>query len=373
MPRLDFLDSVRGLAALIVFNMHFAWQFFRVFPVTGWLERALNVPCDGQAGVSMFFVLSGFVLSRKYFKDKSKIFSLSRDFLSFIISRICRICIPFCSAVILCALLHIVLYDLPIDVPFPATGTRPNLPSEIKLYNLWQELNIFMPPGLPCLLPQGWSLTTEINISMWMPFMILIATQSVAAVSMCALYAVYWLSAPFFLFHFILGIFLARHLNVLVSFGRKTPRYVILCGFVLGFFLFGYRHFKEIIPEFLKTPNIDPLQYYITGLGSAILLLCIFCSDIAQKFLSIRPLTYLGKISYSFYLLHYAAIALFVPGIFWILSESGLKNISWLNPISYLTTLLIIVLFSGAHFKFIENPSIRLGKWLGVRFQKIFN
>ena len=68
--RLEYLDSIRGVAALFVLLSHtvaaFAWpKGFDTF---------LNLPFvsilfSGQEAVCMFFVLSGYVLSKPYFRS----------------------------------------------------------------------------------------------------------------------------------------------------------------------------------------------------------------------------------------------------------------------------------------------------------------
>src|ERR1700742_1415897 len=68
-PRIEFLDSIRGLAALAVLLSHAAGVlvapafFFYVLHIP-----LLNAGFDGKAAVAMFFLLSGLVLSRPYLK-----------------------------------------------------------------------------------------------------------------------------------------------------------------------------------------------------------------------------------------------------------------------------------------------------------------
>ena len=59
--RTDYLDALRGLAALIVLIGHFdgAYDLTALLgPSLGWLAK--TALCDGFAAVSFFFVLSGF-------------------------------------------------------------------------------------------------------------------------------------------------------------------------------------------------------------------------------------------------------------------------------------------------------------------------
>ena len=65
-PRMEFLDSIRGLAALVVLLSH---SFIFEWPKA--VSQFINLPFvnlafNGKEAVAMFFVLSGFVLSRQY-------------------------------------------------------------------------------------------------------------------------------------------------------------------------------------------------------------------------------------------------------------------------------------------------------------------
>jgi peptidoglycan/LPS O-acetylase OafA/YrhL len=60
MPQLDALTGLRFFAALAVFNFHYLLLARWGIPIPGWL---LSIVGSGNAGVSLFFMLSGFVLA----------------------------------------------------------------------------------------------------------------------------------------------------------------------------------------------------------------------------------------------------------------------------------------------------------------------
>ena len=67
--RIEYLDSIRGIAAMMVVVYHFiGWR---------WAERTMfhvsSMFFNGADAVSFFFVLSGFVLSFKYLQSDKKI------------------------------------------------------------------------------------------------------------------------------------------------------------------------------------------------------------------------------------------------------------------------------------------------------------
>jgi hypothetical protein len=65
--RVEYLDSIRGLAALFVLLGHVVAVF--KWPAAYWLCFGwpfIAILIDGKAAVVMFFVLSGYVLSKPY-------------------------------------------------------------------------------------------------------------------------------------------------------------------------------------------------------------------------------------------------------------------------------------------------------------------
>ncbi len=107
--RLECFDAVRGLAALAVVVGHLILTFwpavaFRTGPgwelVPAWLQLLVRFPgkflWDGHAAVSIFFVLSGFVLSVAFLRTGSRT-SLS----SAAIRRYPRLMLPVCASVLL--------------------------------------------------------------------------------------------------------------------------------------------------------------------------------------------------------------------------------------------------------------------------------
>ena len=104
--RLSALDSLRGLAALLVVTFH-CWKLGLYAPPAGlqarlWSWTPLNLAITGRPPVILFFVLSGFVLACSLERPGSG--SAAR----FLIRRLCRVYLPFVASV----LLSIIAYDL---------------------------------------------------------------------------------------------------------------------------------------------------------------------------------------------------------------------------------------------------------------------
>ncbi len=113
-----YLDAVRGLAALSVVNEHYVIAYG--LPCQGALCSALldysplHIWWDGTAAVSMFFVLSGLVLSYKYVHDDAELDMRHYSLTAYVVSRLCRIGLPYLAVLVLSALLYEWLHDAPV-------------------------------------------------------------------------------------------------------------------------------------------------------------------------------------------------------------------------------------------------------------------
>src|SRR5215472_16570432 len=63
------LEAIRGGAALVVVVWHVCVGFFP-YSLNGWWQGSpLNLFMNGHSAVQLFFVLSGYVLTRRYFES----------------------------------------------------------------------------------------------------------------------------------------------------------------------------------------------------------------------------------------------------------------------------------------------------------------
>ena len=97
--RYEELDSLRGIAALIVLISHILFVFSTIENEIKSNFSYLSPLWNGHSAVIMFFLLSGFVLSLPF--EKNNKFSYPK----YLIKRICRIYIPY--ILVLCSVLVI--------------------------------------------------------------------------------------------------------------------------------------------------------------------------------------------------------------------------------------------------------------------------
>lgn len=353
--RLEYLDSVRGIAAMMVVVYHFIgwkWGDYTKYHVA-------SLIFNGSDAVSFFFVLSGFVLSYKYFHSDAKL-NLPR----YTYKRILRLYPAF-----IVTILFNFLYWNRMEIL--AGNILPVLSDAFLFTNNKLFLEYTMVRNVHTYYIPGWTMGVEMTLSLLMPFLILAGKNSIKTLwwflPVCFLLGSY---ISMFIFHFTLGTLLSYYYPQLKSFSWKTWKYknynlLILIG---TFLFFSIRHLNKIFPlpkayyylaEFLK---LDFFHY--TGIASAIILIWVISNQKAQKFLETKTLLFLGKISYSIYLMHWIFVVFVMD--YWDKLISYFPN--YYLGFGLLLAFVIIATIVSATFlyNFVEKPFIniaRKSKW----------
>lgn len=326
------IQGLRGIAALTVLICH-----FRDMPKGGmpdvpgagflppiwpWLQAVLN---SGGHGVELFFMISGFLIPASLVRHAS--------IGKFIYDRILRIMPLF------------VILHLTVFLAGPFVGYKffrgLDLPGYIEIFiaNLFFLQNAL---GLPIAQQNAWTLTYEWAFYIWFALTFcaviqlknwwLAAPMAVAAV-ICLLY---WPIAAFF---GIGMLFSATNIRIPAS-GPLGLAAGLICFAAMYAALDLFHPFVSLIPGFL-------LFGMVLAPGSGV-----------STILKASPLQYLGKISYSFYLVH--------PFMLFPLQMMGLKLVErgydrwllWSGFVIIGTTLVLIA--SAMSYELIEVRFRRL-------------
>jgi peptidoglycan/LPS O-acetylase OafA/YrhL len=345
--RIRSLDSVRGIAALIVVVSHCMltnrdlphWCFR--FPVS-----LLNA---GDGAVFVFFALSGCVLFLSLAqREKSAYFA-------YLIKRFFRIYPAFVVAILGSAALRVLVNPHP--VPGVSDWFNGHWHSPATGGMLLGHLAMTDLPRLRQLDSVMWSLVHEIRISIIFPVIaLLVVTNWRAAVIVstlisvaCALIEAHhplrWMFDPVqtlsYLFLFTAGAALASH-------AKPVRRGLQRCPLWLQFGLW------IIAARLLTVPSDEDLGL-ITGAGALLLIALAFGTSTIDRVLATSGiLTWLGKVSYSLYLVHFPIIMTCVHLLY---ARLPLPAIFAFAIVSSLVTAELM-------YRFIEQPSMALGRRL---------
>lgn len=285
--RIAGLDGLRGLAVSLVLGFHL---YPRLVP-GGWL------------GVSLFFTLSGFLITTVILRDLEKD---TFSFKAFYARRVRRL-VP-------AAVLVLTLFALTWTVlGWFDQNHRSDVVFALLQISNWQQIWEGVPYGTALASPvvHYWSLAIEEQAYLVLPLLIVLSGRTRLLKVALGLFA---LSA--------LATFLANGSQSVIYFGTHTRAAEVLAGVIVAAFLHNtqWRPQRNIATAvslvgvgYLLWASIfvhlnDSLVYsgglLFTGTVSASVIVALPQSRLA-KFFDIRPFAWLGTVSYGVYLLHW--------------------------------------------------------------------
>lgn len=382
---LKALTGIRFFAALGVVIYHYPEA--NSLPTFSWFPKYFSyITRYGYIGVSVFFVLSGFILAYNYLDSLNK---KSIDYQRFWLNRFARVYPLYFFALFLSAPIFInkVVQNLnSTSSLFEAIFTATSALTLLQAWTPWTACKWNCP---------GWSLSAEAFFYLVFPFISIyvsrlsyrkliswVVVSWIASLIAPSLYLLvnpqhayyevntpllFWQTFVFFtpLFHlpqFLIGvlaaaIFLKKYDT---SSRTKVPSFA---RFLPGLF--------ELLLIIILLKNIDiPNVWLNNGLIAPLFALLIFTlgqgQGIIAKFLSLPIFIILGNASYAMYILH-------IPVLVWMHFISKVIGIGDSNSLSFfLFYILIITGVSVAAFYVIETPLRkvvinRLGKRLSLQ------
>ncbi|MGO4270501.1 acyltransferase family protein [Paenibacillus sp. TAF58] len=360
--RFDELDSLRGLAASSVLLTH----LFLVIPSAYLLEKFKNSPLHifwaGHEAVILFFVLSGFVLSLSYYKDKAP------KYKDYLIKRICRIYLPYLASILLSIVLMSMFSRMPLEgLDKTLNSTWVNSFSIESLISHMIFLGDFQSQNYN---PVVWSLIHEMRISIIFPFIMYFLIKLnwkksiMIGLACTVLYFLIWyfvfnvlhanptyLITLHYIGFFILGALIAKHRDYLKSLYTKFSKIVKFIILLTAILCYTYSWW--FLPNVVYA-HLTIINDWAVAVGSSVFIVYSVNTSIIRRLLLFKPIHFIGKTSYSLYLFH-------MPALLTLINVFYGKMPVWL--------ILIISFFAsfvlaGIMYYFIEKPSILLGKIL---------
>jgi peptidoglycan/LPS O-acetylase OafA/YrhL len=352
-PIIDFkiLDGLRGIAALYVVFNHARGNLFiggvkygQIKNISLWNLKekiyfsALQLTSLGREFVILFFILSGFSIA----------FSLDRapKIKSFYFRRIVRIYPPYIVALIWAYLVFKLLQTIaPTAIPPPSISVFSSFIGSIK--NM-----LYIDNG--SLIPQFWSLKYEVLFYLLIPFFILkknlyfiisllvgilsffISWSNVSGVSILAQYILDYN------IYFAVGVFCFHHYDVISEKITLKNKYLFFSIAVI--LLVTMVCFKFWIKY-----EMNKISLLIASLFSIILLFNFLQHNIRNGLLM-----FLGNLSYSIYITHFASLMLFKG----LLLKTGIINSSEIqNKFLWIPGVFFATCISFLFYLLIEKPS----------------
>lgn len=380
--KIFYLDGIRGTAALLVFFHHFLLAFYSAYfsfdPTATNLngldirygQSVFSVLSNGRFCVYIFFVLSGFVLSRKYYQTSR---------LELVISgaqrRFLRLYIPVAATMIIAFILMQagMYYNVPVGEMTHSKwwlGSLWHFSEPFK--KLWYCLKVgTMFNGDAAFDTSLWTMSVEFMGSLFV-FAFLAFTHHTknrfACLVMVFLYCKF--TDQQMLMDFVFGI----SLNYVEQFGDRVSRLLkriaipllLAAAMVLGSFPSNHE-MKNTVFEHLP-PFVLSYYEWFHVVGAYFLVLAFVLSPTLQKVFSTRPFRFLGHISFSFYMLHPLVIGSFSCYLFLKLHDHFGYHQS--VALIFVATITMSILVSWLMTKYIDDPGIRFSKYVYDRWIK---
>jgi peptidoglycan/LPS O-acetylase OafA/YrhL len=372
--RLNYLDSIRGVAALIVL-LHHCWLASTNFldggaavafsSITNFIHYNVEKLLAGRAAVMIFFVLSGFVLAYSLQKNPM-------TYAGFAIKRIFRIYPAFLFVVLSSYALHLLIgfrHDVGSQV------LREDLiNTDLSVLALVKHLALLGTTDSIRLDVVIWSLVHEMRISLIFPLILL----SVRKYGLRAVTG-YWL---FSLACTTLSFYVTGQISTGYDETTITGS-MFVTGYFIVFFALGARLAIERERVALKIANLPWMKVflfavvavcllkssrdvnnlkgivtdYISGIGAFGLIAVALGVQKFRAILNHKLPIWLGRISYSLYLVH-------IPILYAVNQTIGGP---WLGLRMSAVVIAVSLLAAELVARFIEFPSIRMGKKLCAR------
>jgi len=347
--KLKYIDALRGVAVLLVVITHCGQ-----FGTNDYGYILTTTISKAEYGVQLFFIISAFTLflSFNYRSSKEK-----SPHINFFIRRFFRIAPMFYLAI---------FYYLTVNNTWLEKFSIS--PQGDILANLF-FIHGLNPYWINKVVPGGWSVGIEVLFYLLIPLLFRFIKNINAAIL-------------FFLFsliiQFTLNYYLIKH--PLIPEGDIWQRFLYwylpnqLPVFALGIILFqllkgGEEHIKPVLIFLIFIIlmiqfwfNIGFIPNFIF-ISIAFTILTYSLAKLPVVFLVNPIFTYLGKISYSVYLIHFAVLELMIKfGLSDILKDGNHNTINLLLRIG--VALAISAIISSLTYYFIENIFIKLGNQL---------
>ena len=355
--RIKELDGLRGVAILLVVSFHYVNT--QLVDNTNHISQVLaKITSFGWVGVDLFFVLSGFLIGNILITNKRS----PNYFSTFYIRRIVRIIPNYFFLLVICGVMF--------NMDYFKGNYFFSDPGNIPLWSYFLMIHNFFMAHYDSLgnraLSITWSIGIEEQFYLIFPFLVYYLKNR-------------WL--PILLTVLVFGAIITRSM-----FHTWVPQYVLLpsrmdglsLGFLVAYAYSGNYLFIHkiklakllgiLLTAVVITSAILLWRFHDLGVGKhtlfavafSILLIfsLIFNNSLYCRLLRNKLLGWIGVISYSLYLFHYAILGL----AYHVAGKNGIGIHTYSDIGISLLAFVISIGFSWLVYKLLEQPMVKIGK-----------
>lgn len=372
--RLDYLNGLKVLSFILVFNVHFLNAFYpgfysldpEVFHTSNQIEflvgaSPLNIFIAGKFSVKLFMIISGFLAARRFFLTGEEKALSEGAFKKYF-----RLVLPVVAVNILIVLaMYAGLYH------------NDEMAVIANSVDLFGNYNQFQPSIFAALKEAaiGCFLTgaNAYNGPLWFLEYEFLGTLMVAAILALvgkkkARFVVYAAVCIIFIRSDFLAVFMGMILAELFYHDYqwveklKSKKWLMWLALAACLLIATYPPIGDYGNRLEGTiygliPPKVMIYYILAGTG---LLFAVSALEPVKKFLSAKAFAWLSKISYCFYLVHFPIICTVTASVFLALYEK--MNYHLLAVLCYIITVVVAISLSWLLNRFVEKPGMKMAE-----------
>lgn len=366
--KLDYIDGLKVLACLMIFNFHFINAFYCGFyslnPAdyhTVWLEQfvgstPLNLIMGGKFGVRMFMTISGFFVGYRFFLTGDE-----RSLKAGVVKKYFRLVFPIITANI--AIFLLMKFGLFLN-------REASLLAGTQVF--FGNYNQFSPSLFAAIWEAIWGCfatgANQYNGPLWFIYYEFFGTLLVAALLSLlgktkARYIAYIIISilcirndflPFILGTVVCDLTYQAPMWLEKLAKQKWLMWILL---LIGLFLGSYPPIGEHLEGTIYASiPAKVILFYI--MGAAMVLYAVLHLNVPKKLLGNKVVTWLNTYSYGFYLVHFFVLCTFSCGFY--LALANRVNYHLLAICNYVLSFALTVGISWLIHKFVEKPGMQL-------------
>lgn len=382
--RIDYIDGIRGISSILVIFCHLACVFipglYFVENIRNgferlWINSPLNVLTNGNTPVQCFFVMSGFLIARKMYQPSKKMNSPLREY-----RKLLRVVIPgilFAFVLMVSGLMfHIKAANHNSIMSFvnDYNNFNPTFLNVVKdiFFSTFVDKSIYVGPF--------WTIKYEFLGALLITAISYYAAANKHSKSFYILFGIGLLFINPYLVSFVIGAFVFDCLykeNDETLLGKAvgfllSKKALVIVLFVIGLYLLCVNNYlSKIWKPFKLLQILKFTPEIVAAMGVGTCLLCIEKTKVIKKFLSIRPLKFLGSISAYTYAFHWPIILSLGCGMY-LLLENLLPYYYCVLIIS-LSVIIVTIILSYLFTKLLPKILVfekKIGEKVAGRFKK---
>ena len=377
--KLDYIDGLKVLSCLMIFNFHFINAFYCGFYSLNpadfhtehleWIigSTPLNLIMGGNFGVRMFMTISGFFVGYRFFLTGDK-HSLG----SGAVKKYFRLVFPILTAnIAIFALMKLGLFRNAEASALAGTSV------------FFGNYNQFVPSLFGAVKEAVWGCfatgANQYNGPLWFIYYEFFGTLLVAAILSLvgksrARYVAYAIAAILSIrtdfLPFILGCVVCDLTYQPPLFVEKLSeqKWLMWIAVLLGVFLGSYPPIGErLTGTIYQYIPAKVLIYYI--IGASLVLYGVIHLPKLHKPLGSRALTWLNRYSYGFYLVHFFVLCTFSCGFYLTLADRLPYHL--IAVLNYVLSFGVTVFLSWLIHRFVEKPGMQLAGLVAARCKEL--